>query len=445
MMSGQEDFGPLLEALVTCVGVVDIISLLGFVFNRKNAKASSVDINNNNDVRSSLKVRDKSPISVSTRPVPQLLVDGAVPLKHDDDVIESLVSKVIELEAKVTELEIKSRENSMERFVEIERYRRSRSPSPFPVVTKDDENSSYDDEGNTSSAESRANSVKHTLKPITRDDEFRRTKKRSSQMSHESREDELVEFSKIEQEEMENMTDYVPITYEGQDDGHYRHGISPIQEVPSCPIHGEIERSPEPGMSSVVDKPWGDIKKDVGEIRKQEKRDQMRRSLSIDEQPAAEAKASGETKDTIVEVNDDDIAGCSSNIRASTSSDESKITEPKSQGQHSSTDIKAPPASININEQFIKMEQNALQQQSKLLVKQAHVTSEDQPDETAEHFETIPIPVVEVVSEPKSVKSSLSAVNISAPAGVHEDVPSMKGSTSSLSVSTASATDNVSF
>lgn len=58
-MSGEENFGPLLEVLVTCVGVVDVISLFAFTFNRKNAKAS-MDINNN-DVRSLQKVRDKSP------------------------------------------------------------------------------------------------------------------------------------------------------------------------------------------------------------------------------------------------------------------------------------------------------------------------------------------------------------------------------------------------
>lgn len=417
-MSGQEDFGPLLEVLVTCVGVVDVISLFACMFNRKSdAKdSSSVDINNN-DVRSMMTVRDKSSKIDLARSIPHVVVDGIAPLQSSDDVIETLVSKVIELEAKVSELEIKSRESSMERFIEIERYRRSHSPSPYQLPSgaasnKDDESSSYDDETNTSSTESRASCyVKHPSKKlITRDDEFRKTK-RSSQISHESREEELMEFTKLEKDETENMNDYVPITYEGQDDSHYRHGISPIQEVPSCPIHGDIEHSPEPGMSTMTDKPWGDIKKDASEIRKQEKKDQMRRSESIDEQPAAEAEAV--------------------------------------------SDVKRQMKNIDVNEEFIKKEQNALQQQqAKMLVKQAHVTSEEQLEESVSDFEVIQIPAVEVLSEATSVNSSMVEINLSSPqATIERDTtptnrdtsPITAGSRSSLDVvSSPVATDNVS-
>lgn len=417
-MSGQEDFGPLLEVLVACVGVVDVISLFACMFNRKSdAKdsfSSLVDINNN-DVRSQTKVDDKSPKIDLAHPIPHVLVDGIAPLQSDnDDVIESLVSKVIELEAKVIELEIKSRESSMERFIEIERYRRSRSPSPYRLpsgaASKDEETSSYDDETNTSSAESRASSVKHhSTKLITRDDEFRKTK-RSSQISHESREEELMEFTKLEKEETENMDDYVPITYEGQDESHYRHGISPIQEVPSCPIHGDIERSPEPGMSSMTDKPWGDIKKDAAEIRKQEKKDQIRRSQSIDEEAAAEAQGV--------------------------------------------SDAKRQLKSVDVNEEFIRTEQNVLQQQhAKMLVKQAHVvTSEEQPEECVSDFEVIQIPAVEVLSEATSVNSSLIEINLSSPRATierdttlsqreasHESAAAPAGSRSSLNVVSSTA------
>lgn len=384
-MSGQEDFASLLEVLVTCVGVVDVVSLFACIFNRKNAKESSMDINNN-DVRSQMRVRGKTPVSDLARSIPHVVVDGVAP-SESNDVIESLLLKVNDLEAKVTELEIRSREGSMERFVDIERrLRRSRSPSPYPHASgstaKDDE-SSYDDEMNTSSGESRGGSVRHPSKLITRDDEFRKTK-RSSQISHESREEELMQFSKLEREESENMDDFVPITYDGQEDSHYRHGISPIQEVPSCPVHGEIESSPEPCLSSMVDKPWGDIKKDAGDIRKQEKKDQLRRSLSIDEQPAAE-KLAGEAV----------------------------------------VDAKKSMKGVDVNEQFIKMEQNLLQQQSsKLLLKQAHVASEDQPEETVSDFEVIQIPTVEIVDEPISVTNSLTEISLTAPStpDVRQDV-----------------------
>lgn len=376
-MSGQEDFVPLLEALVACVGVMDVISLFAFMFNRKSDKESLTDVNNN-DVR--FAVCDRTPIADPARPIPQVVL---APPVIDGVAIESLLLKVNELEAKVTELEIKSREGSMERFVEMERLRRSCSPSPYPILSgaipKDDESSSYDDgETNTSSSESRSSSERRPLMLITRDDEFRKTVKRSSQMSHDEREEELMEFTKIETAEADDMDDFVPITYGGQDDTHYRHGISPIQEVPSCPIHGETEGSPEPGISGMTDKPWGDIRKDASVITKLERRDQMRRSQSIDEQPAAEIEA----------------------VKA--------------------VEKQQAVTSVDVNEQFIKMEQNILQQQhAKLLVKQEHVASEDQPEETTEELKEIPLPVVEIFNGPTSVTSSWIEVDM-APVAVAE-------------------------
>lgn len=402
-MSGQEDFVPLLEALVACVGVMDVISLFAFMFNRKSAKEPLTDVNKN---EVALAVRDRAPIADPARLIPQVVV---APPVIDGVAIESLLLKVNELEAKVTELEIKSREGSMERFVEMERLRRSCSPSPYPVssgaVPRDDESSSYDEgETNTSSSESRSSSEKRPLMLITRDDEFRKTVKRSSQMSHDEREEELMEFTKIEKAEADDMDDFVPITYEGQDDTHYRHGISPIQEVPSCPIHGEIEGSPEPGISGMTDKPWGDIRKDASELRKLERRDQMRRSQSIDEQPAAEIEA----------------------VKA--------------------IEKQQALTSVDVNEQFIKMEQNILQQQhAKLLVKQEHVVSEDQPEETTLELKEIPLPVVEIFNEPTSVTSSWIEVNI-APVAVaeiqNETHENPQGS--SIVEQPSSATENVS-
>lgn len=423
-MNVESDFGPLLEALVTCVGVIDVVSLFAFTLNRKDARELSTDVNNN-DVRSMQSVRDKLTKIDQARSIPQVVVDGVEPITRsgdgDGDVIDSLVSKVNELEAKLTELEIKSRESSMERFVEGERYIRSRSPSPYPqdqqeryrrsrspspypsgAVSKDDETSSYDGVTNTSSSESRASSIRHPSKLITRDDEFRKTK-RSSQISHCSREDELMELTMLEQQENDSMDDFVKIHYEGQDEPgqHFRHGISPIQEVPLCPLHGDIEQSPEPGMSTVTEKPWGDIKKDIADIRKSEKRDQMRRSLSIDEQPAAEEKAG-------------------------------QVEPPK-------------VSAVNVNEMFIKNEQISMQQSSpsKMLVKQAHVASEEHPEETTSDLELIPLPVVEIYT---ASVNNLNEISLTAGGDFKQNVNDSKGSTKSLEVvkGTSTALENVS-
>ena len=395
-MSGEENFGPLLEVLVTCVGFVDVVSLFAFIFNRKSAKATSMDINNN-DVRQPQRVRDKSPKSDAARSIPQVVVDEMAPLTRGDDVIDSLVAKVNELSTKLTELEIRSRETSMDRLVDMERYQRSRSTSPYPMpsggiskeeenryrrsnspspftsvaASRDGESSSYDGETNTSSSGSRASSIRNPSKLILRDDEFRKAK-RSSTKSQGSREDELNELTKIEQEEIDDMDDFVPIHYDGQDDPshHYRHGISPIQEISSCPIHGDNEQSPEPGISSMIDKPWGDVKKDAAEIRKSEKKDQMRRSHSIDEQPAAEEKSG-------------------------------QVEPPK-------------VSAIDVNEMFIKNEMNVVQQSSpKVLLKQAHVASEEHPEETTTELDLIPLPVVEIFSS-ISVNKNMNDFNMKA-------------------------------
>lgn len=418
-MSGEENFGPLLEVLVTCVGFVDVVSLFAFMFNRKNAKAPSMDINNN-DVRQLQRVRDKSPKSDAARSIPQVVVDEMAPLTHSDDVIDSLVAKVNELATKLTELETRSRETSMDRLVDMERYQRSRSTSPYPMpsggiskeeenryrrsnspspftsvaVSRDGESSSYDGETtNTSSNGSRASSIRNPLKLILRDDEFRKAK-RSSTKSQGSREDELNELTKMEQEESDDMGDFVPIHYDGQDDPghHYRHGISPIQEISSCPIHGENEQSPEPGISGMIDKPWGDVKKDAADIRKSEKIDQMRRSHSIDEQPAAEEKAG-------------------------------QVEPPK-------------VSAIDVNEMFIKNENSSVQQSSsKVLLKQAHVASEEHPEETTTEMDLIPLPVVEIFTPTISVNKSLNDLNMKAAKGeVKNDV---KGSSLSLDVGNA--------
>lgn len=311
-MSGQEDFTPLTEVLLACVGVMDVVSLFALAYQGPPSKSSfkkpSVDINNN-DVRTV--VHDKGPTisdarrSPTHKAIPMLVVEG-------DDVIDSLMSKVNELEAKVSELQVRSREASMERFLDNERYRRSRSPSPFTYSHYEDEDA-VDGAGDEHSRTSL----------ITRDDEFRKTIKRSSKGSstHETREEELAKLTEIETEEMNHMNDFVPIRYsqhdeKDKDDDNYSHGpIDTIEEIATCPIHGDMNEE--------------DTNEKKLQQEKQER--QTRRSVSIEKQPVAQQ--------------------------------------------------------IDVNENFIKMEKVALQQQrnstspSKMLVKQAHVGSEDVSEE----------------------------------------------------------------
>lgn len=507
-MSGHEDFGPLLDALITCVGLSDVISLIGYMYYRArdDVKYMTMD-GNNNDVR--LSDKSKSPANINTisrHPiVPSVVVDGAMP---SSDIIESLIDKVNELETKVQDLEVRSRENSMERFIEIERSRRSRSrsPSPYPLNSdlKDVNNNNDDDtetDRNTTSSSSTASFVRLSISPskeIQRDDEFRKAIRKSPQRdAHESREEELKELSRIEKEELENMDDFVPIKYEGED-AHYPHGMSPIQEVTHS-LHNEsdeTEHSPEPGMPSMINKPWCDIKKDVAEIRKHEKRDQIRRSLSIEEHPfAEEQEARDEMIDSqivIVDMNESFIKMEQANVQHTKESTiveeikDNKILEAKSelnapkldstvdeklklQNEISTIDENKDNkiAVADVGESFIKIEKNALEQsieiseksasqdgavaqqldqnekaferievsstevnemlikkdenivqrsaelpQQKVLVKQAQVTSEDQPEETVSELTPNTEDFREPSVEPISVANSLMNINV---------------------------------
>lgn len=326
-MNGKEDFGPLVDALVACVGAMDVISVVAIVYNLASYSNISVDINNN-DVKVT---KDKSQ-HAETNDTLSRSKDSGIPLvvvdssKVDGDVIDSLVTKVNALNEKVTELVIRSRENSMERFLEgeRERYRRSRSPSP---INRDDADSSTfleheSDDENENEGKSHGNAEydnhhHHISKGITRDDEFRKTIKRSSQVSsqHESREEELARLTEIEAEEMNNMDDYVPLTY--QSDENDDTVIETIEEMPTCPIHGKIE-----------------------EILASE---------------SSEKPLEQNEKTTEISVGD-----------AKSQNDNKMQTK------------------LDINENFIKMEKAALQQQAstaRMLTKQGHVGSDDFPEE----------------------------------------------------------------
>lgn len=368
-MSGQEDFGPLLGVLVTCVGVVDVITLFGYILDR--SRGDSQTNNSNNDIISRLKVHNKVPqdktssMSRSRTPIPELFVDAtAVTAAQSTDFIEELVSKVNELEVKLHELEVKSREGSMERFVEIERSRRSRTPrsgtpSPASLQSKTPSyDEDYEDEGGD---DSRRNS----RKPISRDDELRKPMKRrsfNSQNSHESREDELSEFTKLEKEELEDMDGFVPLSFSHEDvlsPPSYPHGISPIHEVPSATQgeeYGAVETSPEPGMASIIDKPWCDIKKEGSAIKNHDNWNKARRSISIEEEPLD-----------------------------------------KNAMEHGAS------KSVDPNAAFIQMEQIVERSnvEGRLLMKQANVSSIDQPEEKVQEIQPLMEVNIQPVIEPE--------------------------------------------
>lgn len=305
-MSSEADLGPLLEALVTCVGVFDGITLLAYIFDRSYhilTYTGQPKDENNNEILHPVKspLPPKPHKTVTTCPIPQVIVDDST---SNNDAIDALLHKVDELEHKVAELEIRSRESSVERLLEVERIRRSRSPTPYnraqhsdessssderyrrskspsPRVRlhltrnsladnmeiEADETSSIDDESNTttqSGSQSREDSVKRQppppTKPITRDDEFRKTKRSSPHSPHESREDELAALTRIEREENENMSDFVPIVYEGHEDDVYTDN-NIIYLPPVSPIQEDVELDPsiEATSSSPIDTPASTI------------------------------------------------------------------------------------------------------------------------------------------------------------------------------------------
>jgi len=372
-MNGKEDFGPLVDALVACVGAMDVISVVAIVYNLASYNNLSMDINNND-----VKVTQDKSQHAETNDTLSRSKDSGIPLvvvdssKVDGDVIDSLVTKVNALNEKITELVIRSRENSMERFLdaERERYRRSRSPSP---IDRDDEDSStflehesYDENENEGKSHGDAEYDNHLSKGITRDDEFRKTIKRSSQVSsqHESREEELARLTEIEADEMNNMDDYVPLTY--QSDENDDNVIETIEETPTCPIHGNIEEILPTGNGA---KP----------LEQNEK-----------------------TTEILVE-------------------------DAKSQNKNKMQ------AKLDINENFIKMEKAAIQQQAstaRMLMKQGHVGSDDFPDETIN--EIISKRDENIMTESKIVESALIKANV-------EESPKLENFPKSLEITSSTS------
>ena len=380
-MSGQEDFGPLLGVLVSCVGIVDVITLFGYILDRSIGD-SKTNNNNNNDMTSRLKVHNKlpqdktTPMSRSRTPIPELTVDAtAVTAAYSSDVIVELVTKVNELEVKLHELEVKSREGSMERFVEIERSRRSKTPrsGTLSPSSRQSKTSRYDEDYEDEEEEEMGN---NSRKLIARDDKLRKTVKRrlfNSQNSHESHEDELNEFTKLEKEELEDMDGFVPLSYSTEDvliPSNYAHGVSPIHDVPAT-RQGEkfdaIEKSPEPGMASIIVKPWCDIKKEGSAIKNHDNWNKAQRSLSIEEESVD-----------------------------------------KNAMEQGASEIVDPNAA------FIQMEQinerSNVESSQRMLMKQANISSIDQPEEAVQEIQPLmKFNIQQIIeSEVKHVTASVS-------------------------------------
>lgn len=306
-MEKSADFGPLLEVLVTCVGAVDVIALFAYMFDRKQKFESEMNDEDKEVSKINSKIDYLKPVASSrtrtpvrpTTPIPELRIepDGAPQSFASEDIIEELSEKVHELEMKINDLEIRSREASIERCLNVERFRRSRTPSPELHRSRScsprrdsldyDENFDEDEEmyeGRSSQRQGRT---------ISRDDPLRRSIKRNSNKSlasQISREEELEQLTLLEQEEQANMDDFIPISYEGSSSPEsFLGGFSPIPEG-ICPIHGdmEMERSPAPELADKVELPWGDVKKDTPLIKNQKEKFDMARSMSIEEEPNEE-------------------------------------------------------------------------------------------------------------------------------------------------------------
>lgn len=249
-MEGHEDFGPILEALVACIGVVDVVSLLAYIFDKSPRESDE----NNNDISLAIpQMKSKSPVYTRARtPIPEVRIDPDGEAESDD-IINEMTEKIHELELKVHELEVRerSRESSMERLlIDTERYRRSLSPTPSrsrsrsksPSRSRSLSPKSRSDSLNSfreSIKEGSSRSSSKRIRRISRDDGSRKTiRKKSnastcSNFSQQSREEELNELTKIEMEELADMDDYTPITYDRDDDAgkhHRSNAISPIHE-----------------------------------------------------------------------------------------------------------------------------------------------------------------------------------------------------------------------
>lgn len=278
--------GIFLSVLVASVGVMDLITCLGYVSNQltEPPTATDQDLERYRQLlKEQIELTPKSPLEGLT-----VAKDG-VPYKDGYRVEKFDETKLDQLNVRMKELERQNQEKdrtldqlsvqlqdlerkSVERELVIEELRSrsvSRMASPEPTTSRMSSNSARDVPHIVlEDDDSRRGSSK--FRPIHRDDEFRRTIKKRSIASNasEDRTEELEILSQMEVDEANTMDDYIPLVYsrdEYLEPKMKKHMISPIQEL--CQMHEDdirarmmLERSPEPSLGADVSRPWGDIK-----------------------------------------------------------------------------------------------------------------------------------------------------------------------------------------
>lgn len=278
--------GLFLSVLVASVGVMDLITCLGYVSNQltEPPAATDQDLERYRQLlKDQIETTPKSPVeglTIAKDGVPYK--DGYRVEKFDEVKLDQLNLRIKDLEQKSQEkdqtldrLNVKLQElerNSVERELLIDDFRSrsvSRMASPEPTTSRMSSNSARDVPQIVLDDEDyRRGSSK--FRPIHRDDEFRRTIKKRSVSSNvsEDRTEELEILSQMEVDEASSMEDYIPLVYNREEylePKMKKHMISPIQEL--CQMHEDdsrtrmmLERSPEPSLGADVTRPWGDIR-----------------------------------------------------------------------------------------------------------------------------------------------------------------------------------------
>lgn len=279
--------GVFLSVLVASVGVMDLITALGYVSNQltETPAAADQDLERYRQLlKEQIERTPKSPVeglTIAKDGVPYK--DGYRVEKFDETKLDQLNVRIRDLERKSQEkdqtldrLNVKLQElerKSVERELVIDELRSrsvSRLATPEPTTSRMSSSSARDVPQIVLDEDDDSRRGSSRFRPIHRDDEFRRTIKKRSISSNvsEDRTEELEILSQIEAEEANTMEEFIPLVYsreEFMEPKMKKHMISPIQEL--CQMHEDelrermmLERSPEPSLGADVTRPWGDIR-----------------------------------------------------------------------------------------------------------------------------------------------------------------------------------------
>ncbi|XP_058831919.1 paxillin isoform X2 [Topomyia yanbarensis] len=245
---------------------MDLVNCLAYVSNQLSSRPAVID----EDLE-----RYRRLLKEKLEDVPKGAIDGltvaqdGVTYKDGYRVETFDEARLDQLNVKIRELERKSHEKdqrldqlnvqlqelerkSAEREVVIEELRSrsvSRAVSPIPTSSRGSAVFREIPQILLGDDDSRQGSNK--FRPISREDELRRTIKRRSLSSNasEDRSEELEALTRLEDDEATQMEDYVPLVYSRddlKDPSSSKHKISPIQEI--CAVHeneDRQQRSPE--------------------------------------------------------------------------------------------------------------------------------------------------------------------------------------------------------